>query len=59
MDTEGIVFGNENNIPNICLLCFESDDGLVAISGKEGIDLKIASILQEHFWFDVNSVFLL
>lgn len=52
-----IVSIHEMNISNICLLCLESNDNLVEISGKEGIDLNIATILQQHFWFEVNSDF--
>lgn len=57
MDNKQIVSINEMKVLNICLLCLESDDNLVEISGKGGIDLNIATILHEHFWFEVNPEF--
>lgn len=57
MDTKPVVPMNEINISNICLLCLETNDNLLEIFGKKGIDLNVATILDEHFWFEVKSDF--
>lgn len=56
-DNKQIVSVNEMNISNICLLCLEGNDNLVEIFGKRGIELNIADIIHEHFWFEVKSHF--
>lgn len=57
MDNKQTVSINEKNTSNICVLCLETNDNLLKIFGKKGIDLNIAAILHEHFWFQVKSSF--
>ncbi|KAJ6649835.1 Transcription factor grauzone [Pseudolycoriella hygida] len=55
MENKQIGLINEINVSSICILCFESNDHLLEIFGKKGIELNIAEILREHFWFEVNT----
>lgn len=57
MDNKQIVSVNEINISKVCLLCLENNDTLVEIFGEKGIDLNIAAVINEHFWFEVKSEF--
>lgn len=54
MDLTQIISANEVHIPNICLLCLETTNNLLEVFGTFGIDLNVAAILGQHFWFDVK-----
>lgn len=44
---------DQTTLIKLCLVCLESDKNYIAILSETGINLKIDSILLQHFGFEV------